>query len=75
MGDREPEQPLLPKYRLRCAPRPNRSTETGILEEEKDGFIFCQAEGKTQQASASRIVPSLLGNQGRFYMWGLQSGV
>ena len=38
-------------------------------------LFFCQAEGKTQQASASRTVPLLLGNQGRFYMWGSQSGV
>ena len=38
-------------------------------------LFFCQAEGKTQQASASRTVLLLLGNQGRFYMWGSQSRV
>ena len=47
---------VLPKSRLLCAPMPNRNSETEILEEEMAVF-FCQAEGKTQQASASRTVP------------------
>ena len=37
-GDRE--HILLPKYWLPCAPMPNKNTETGNLEEERDGFIF-----------------------------------
>ena len=37
-------------------------------------LFSCQAEGKTQQASASRTVPPTSWNW-RFYMWGLQSGV
>ena len=37
-------------------------------------LFFCQAEGKTQQASTSRTVHSF-GNRGRFYMWGPQSRV
>ena len=36
-------------------------------------LFFCQAEGKTQPASASRTGPALLENQGRFYMWGSRS--
>ena len=31
---------LLLKSRLLCAPMLNRNTETEILEEERDGFIF-----------------------------------
>ena len=38
-------------------------------------LFFCQAEGKTQQARASRTAPPSSGNRRRFYTPGLQSGV
>ena len=67
---------LLPRYRLSCAPMPNKYGDRDFGGRERWLYFSARQKGRH-----SRLVPQELcpppsfGNRRRFYTWGSQSGV